>query len=269
MKNRKDKRNRRAKFYMFVIFMFFMVIITGCAKKDNSLQAIKDGGKITVVTNALFPPFEYYKSDKVEGVDMDIAKEVAKDLGVKLEILDMDFDGVIAAIASGKGDFVAAGLSYDKEREKAISFSDEYIDVPQSLIVLKDGDLDDNIEILKGKKVGTQIGTTVDQNIRNEIKDGFLKDKGTKLIAKKDYLGLVTDLRNNRLDVIALDGLIARQLVNKNKDLKYFDINNESYSLAVKKGNEDLLKEINKTINKLRKNGKINEFYKNHYEYIN
>lgn len=259
-------KNIKTKFY---IFMVLMIIITGCAKKDNSLQSIKDRGKITVVTNALFPPFEYYKADKVEGVDMDIAKEVAKDLGVKLEILDMDFDGVVAAIASGKGDFVAAGLSYDKERERAISFSDKYIDVPQSLIVLKDSELDDKIEILKGRKVGTQIGTTVDQNIRDMMKNGFLKNNGTKLVAKKDYLGLVTDLHNKRLDIIALDGLIARQIVNKNQDLRYFDINNESYSLAVKRGNEDLLKEINKTIDKLIKNNKIDEFYKKHYEYIN
>lgn len=249
------------------ILLILICFFSGCSLKKNNIRNLKDiveRKKITVVTNAVFPPFEYYKFNRVEGIDIDISREIAKDIGVELEILEMNFDGVIAAIASGKGDFVAAGLTYDPNKEKAISFSDNYISVPQSLIVSKNENINNKIDALKNKKIGVQIGTTSDKYIREQMKYGFLKNSNSELIEKKEYLDLVVDLRNNRLDVIALDGFIAREITKKNDDLKYFDRDNERYALAVKKDNSELLKAINKTIERLLKTNKIKEFYKKH-----
>ncbi|MBP0979460.1 MAG: transporter substrate-binding domain-containing protein [Oscillospiraceae bacterium] len=254
-----------------VILILLIVSFSGCKKNNiRDLKDIIERGKITVVTNAVFPPFEYYKFNNIEGIDIDIAREVAKDIGVELEILEMNFDGVIAAIASGKGDFVAAGLTRDPKKEKAISFSDDYILVPQSLILINNkinNKINNEIDALKDKKIGVQIGTTSDKYIRDNIKNGFLKNSLSELVEKKEYLDLVIDLRNNRLDVIALDGFIAREIVKRNKDLIYFDRDSENYALAVKKGNDDLLKKINQTIKRLLDQDKIKEFYKKHYDY--
>ncbi len=248
-----------------IIFLsvVFLLCLTGCSNKVKTVADIKSKGVITVITNAVFPPFEYFKLDEVKGIDVDIAKEVAKDLGVELEILDMNFDGVIAAIASGKGDFAAAGITINEKRKKVIDFSHEYITVPQSLVTMADSKIN-NVSDLKGKNIGTQIGTTSDTYIDNEIKDGFLKGSEAQVVKRKEYLDLVIDLKNGRLDVIALDGLIARKLVEKNSRLKFFDRDSESYVLAVKKGNNELLKEINKTIDRLLKQGKIIDFYNQH-----
>lgn len=248
-----------------VIFLsvIFLLYLTGCSSKTRTVTDIKNKGIVTVVTNAVFPPFEYFKSDEIRGIDIDISKEIAKDLGVKLEVLDMNFDGVIAAIASGKGDFVAAGLTVDEKRKKSIDFSNEYITVPQSLVTILNSEINE-VNDLRGKNIGTQIGTTSDKYIDSEIQNGFLKDSGAKIVKRKEYLDLVIDLKNERLDVIALDGLITRKLVEKNNQLRFFDRDSESYALAVKKGNNELLNEINKTINRLIIQDKIIEFYNKH-----
>lgn len=249
---------------IFFIIIVLLTMFSGCQNKGNSIAKIKKRGVITVITNAVFPPFEYYKGREIQGIDIDIANEIAKDLGVKLEILDMNFDGLVVSIASGKGDFVAAGLTIDENKTKAITFSNEYIKVPQSLIVKKENLKINNVFDIKNKKIGVQIGTTSDKYVKDELDNGFLKDSDTKVIAKKEYLDLVTDLRNNRLDVIALDGFIAEQLIRRNNDLRFFDRDNESYALAVKKGNDELLNEINSTIKRLINSNKIREFYFNH-----
>ena len=75
----------------------------------SALEEIKSNGKIVMLTNATFPPFEYVKNGEVTGVDVDVANAIAADLGVELEILDMNFDLLIDAVKAGKGDFVAAG----------------------------------------------------------------------------------------------------------------------------------------------------------------
>ena len=272
---------------IFCCCLISFVLLSGCFKQNkesaqkttfentNIVDKIKQKGVVTVVTNAVFPPFEYFNYNNIEGIDIDISQEIAKDLGVKLEILEMNFDGVIAAISSGKGDFIAAGLTKDPKREKAISFSDEYITVPQSLIVLNKGEKDEQVfenlstdevhRLLLGKRIGVQIGTTSSKYVKEQIENGFLKNSCSDVIEKKEYLDLVTDLRNNRIDVIALDGLIARQLAKKNKDLICFDRETEKYVLAVKKGNEELLKYINQTINRLIDENKIQDFYNKHY----
>jgi polar amino acid transport system substrate-binding protein len=86
----------------------------GCASKPaekTGLDALKEKGKVIMLTNAGFPPFEYLGNDnKPAGVDVDVAAEIAKDLGVTMEVVDMDFDGLINALVSGKGDFIAAGM---------------------------------------------------------------------------------------------------------------------------------------------------------------
>ena len=129
-----------------------------------------------MATNAEFPPFEYLENDKVVGVDADIAAEIAKDLGVELEIVDGKFDAVIPSVQSGKVSFGAAGMTVTEEREKEVDFSVKYITSTQYIIVPKDSDVK-TIEDLAGKKIGVQLGTTGDFIISDEI-DGYKDDDG-------------------------------------------------------------------------------------------
>ena len=92
-----------------------------------NVDRIKEAGKIVMLTNAAFPPYEYLGDDNEPvGVDIEIGQAIADELGVELEVVDMDFDGIIGAIQAGKGDFAAAGMTINEERLQNVDFSIEY-----------------------------------------------------------------------------------------------------------------------------------------------
>ena len=92
-------------------------------------------GKLTMATNAQFEPYEYYDGDNVVGIDADIAKAICDKLGYDLEIEDMEFDAIIAAVSSGKADFGAAGMTVTEDRHKNIDFTDTYATASQVIVV--------------------------------------------------------------------------------------------------------------------------------------
>ena len=256
--------------------------LSGCsnAVSKQSVDAIKKAGKITMATNAEFPPFEYLENDKVVGVDADIAAEIAKDLGVELEIVDGKFDAVIPSVQSGKASFGAAGMTVTEDRAKKVDFSVKYITSTQSIIVPKDSDVK-TIEDLAGKRIGVQLGTTGDFIITDEVegykdKDGnpvkgVLQDTGATITRANNAIDATQDMVNGKLDAVVIDKLpaeniVATQATTKTFELVYSDGSNteEQYAIAVAKGNETLLEAINKTLQRLMDEGKIDEFVVNH-----
>ena len=256
--------------------------LSGCsnAVSKQSVDAIKKAGKITMATNAEFPPFEYLENDKVVGVDADIAAEIAKDLGVELEIVDGKFDAVIPSVQSGKASFGAAGMTVTEDRAKKVDFSVKYITSTQYIIVPKDSDVK-TIEDLAGKKIGVQLGTTGDFIISDEVdgyKDddgnpvkGVLQDTGATITRANNAIDATQDMVNGKLDAVVIDKLpaeniAATQATTKTFELVYSDGSNteEQYAIAVAKGNETLLEAINKTLQRLMDEGKIDEFVVNH-----
>lgn len=92
-------------------------------------------GKLVMATNAQFPPYEYYESDKIVGIDADIAQAICDVLGMELKIEDMEFDAIISAVQSGKADFGAAGMTINEDRLKSVDFTDTYVTAKQVIIV--------------------------------------------------------------------------------------------------------------------------------------
>ena len=90
-----------------------------------------------MATNAAFPPYEYYESDQVVGLDVDIAKAICDKLGKELEVVDMDFDAIITAVQSGKADFAAAGMTVTEDRLQNVNFTDSYATGIQVIVVKK------------------------------------------------------------------------------------------------------------------------------------
>ena len=261
--------------------MLCVAAFTACGSSNKqSLDSIKKAGKITMYTNAAFPPFEYRNGSEVAGVDVDIANEIAKDIGVKLEIQDVEFTSALAAVSTGKGSFAAAGISVTPERQKEMDFSDSYVTSVQYIIVPKDAEIK-NFEDLAGKKMGTQTGTTGDFIVIDEV-DGYKDDSGNKVkgvlqdtgASYKGYssaMNAVQDMQAGRLDAVIIDKMPAQSIVANNADLKCLELvyadggkTEEQYAIAVQKGNKELLDQINKTIDRLVKEGKIDEFVVNH-----
>lgn len=242
-----------------------MISMAACGGKEEGAKS----EKLIVGTEAGFAPYEYMKGNEVVGIDMDIAKAIADEMGKELEIKNMDFDGALAAVQSGKVDFVAAGVSISPEREEAMDFSNEYVNSTEVIVVNKENpavtpageelagsDLD-------GKVVGVQQGNIADIWVSN--KDNC-NPKEVKRYTK--FAQAAEDLKNGKIDCIVMDQYPAEELVAANDTLTTLDgtLFEDKYAIAVKKGNKELLDEINKVIDKLVEEGKIEEFTANHVQ---
>ena len=244
--------------------------------QSQSLDAIKEAGEIVMFTNAEFPPFEYRDdNNEIAGVDVDIANEIANDIGVELVIEDVNFDSIVTSVQSGKAAFGAAGMTITDERKENVDFSIEYVTSKQ-YVILPEGTTISTIEDLDGMNIGVQTGTTGDFIIGDAING---TDDAEPLIPNATSNGYTSailaaqDLLSGRLDAVVIDRLPAENIATVNADaglttteLLYADGSDttEEYAICVQKGNTELLEAINATLQRLIDEGKINEFLVNH-----
>ncbi|MEG1859015.1 MAG: basic amino acid ABC transporter substrate-binding protein [Christensenellaceae bacterium] len=225
----------------------------------DTLSKIKKAGKLVMMTNASFAPYEYLGSDnKPAGVDIDMAQAIADAIGVKLEVIDMDFDALIPSLIAGKGDIVGAGLTITPERQESVDFSMPYADATQLIIVKADNTAIKSADDLTGKTIGVQLGTTGDIYV-SDVEGATVKQYKTGLEA-------AMDLKNGKLDAVVLDQLPAQNIVTVNKDLMLINtpFTEEQYAMAVKKGDVAFLEVINGAIEKLAADGTVDKWTEEH-----
>jgi arginine/lysine/histidine transporter system substrate-binding protein len=247
--------------------------LAGCAKKEANTPAaatkaetkvdqIKKAGKIVLGTSPDYPPYEFIKEvegkSTVVGFDVEIAKEIAKDLGVKLEIKEMDFKGLLGALQAGNIDFVLAGMTPDEERKQSVDFSNIYYKAVQKIVVrTEDKDILKSINDLKGKSVGVQKGA-----IQEEIAAKQLPNSEAKALGK--ITDITLSLQTKKVDAAIIEGPVATAYTTANKDLTVSTIElateDAGSAVAVKKGNQALVDEINKTLDRLQKDKTIDKF---------
>ena len=232
-----------------ILITLTLLMLTGCKKNGNEL---------VLVTEAGFAPYEYYENGEIVGVDIEIAKEIAKELGKELVIKDIAFDSIVNELKSGKADFAAAGMSITPERLKEVDFSIEYTTSRQVVIVNKNSKINSVYDIYD-KKVAVQLGSVADLFFSEDYPD-------TELIRQKKYLTMAEDLKANKLDLIVMDALPAEKIVESNPELKILDgyVFEDSYGIAVRKGNTELLNQINNVLERLMNENKIEEYIIKH-----
>lgn len=212
------------------------------------------GGVLVMATNAEFPPYEYHEGDAVVGIDADIAKAIADELGMELEIEDIAFDSIIPEITSGKADMGLAGMTVTEDRKMNVDFSDTYAKASQKIIVTEDSEIatpDD----LKGVVVGVQLGTTGDIYVSDLEADGTTVERYNK------GFEAVQALSQGKIDAVVIDGEPAKTFVSQTEGLKILEesFTDEEYAIAVKKGNTELLEKINGALKTLKENGTLDE----------
>lgn len=230
------------------VLLMLILLLCGCQKKEDT---------IVMVTEAGFAPYEYYENGEIIGVDVDIAKEIAKYLGKKLIIKDIDFDSIINELNSGKADFALSGMSITEERKEEVDFSIEYATSKQVIVALKNSNIK-KVSDLKNKKIAVQLGS---------VADIYASDiEGSTVIQQKKFLSAAQDVKAGKADCLIMDALPANELVKNNKDLTILDIElfTDKYAAAVAKGNDKLLKDINIVLNNLIDSGKIEEYILEH-----
>lgn len=232
---------------ILILIVITIIFITGCGKKDNQL---------VMVTEAGFAPYEYYENGEIVGVDIDIAKEIAKYLGKELVIKDVSFDSIINEVKSGKSDFGAAGISYTEERAKEVDFTIDY-SISKQVIIVKEGI--NKVDNLDNKRIALQLGSVADSYVTKNYKNATV-------IRQKKYLAAIEDLKNDKVDLVIMDELPAKEILKNNPGLVILDqeLFTDKYGMVVRKGNDELLKAINKVLSDLIADGKIEEYVIHH-----
>ncbi len=224
------------------------VAVAGCGgKKFNNP---KKGDELIMATNAYFEPYEYYEGDAVVGIDAEIAQAIADKMGMTLKIEDMEFDSIIAAVNSGKAHIGVAGMTVTEDRLENVDFSDSYTTATQ-VIIVQEGSEIAGADDLEGKKVGVQLGTTGDI-FAADIKDVQLEQYNKGMDA-------VQALANGMIDAVIIDNEPAKQFVAKAEGLTILEEEfvTEEYAIAVAKGNEELLDDINKALDAIIADGTV------------
>ena len=219
--------------------------LASCAKKEPT--------KITIASDATFPPMEMVDANKnIVGFDIDMINAAAKAGGFTAEVRNTAWDGIFAGLENGKYDAVLSSVTITDERKKTMDFSLPYINAGQILTVRADEGNVTTLADLKGKKVGAQIGTTGAFEI-DKVKDA---DKITE--KTYDEIGLAfEDLSNGRIDGVVVDNPTAASYALQNDKYKGklktvgTVFTEEYYGIAVKKGNQKVLDLINAGLKKV------------------
>lgn len=181
-------------------------------------------GCLVVATNAYFPPFEYYNGNKLTGIDIYLANEIAKALGKSLYVEDMDFSAVIPSVQKGNCDIGMAGLTINEDRRRLVDFSMEYYQSSQVLVVRESNcEFDQsfsNLEIeailatkKSSYKIGAQSGTTGYMYVRGDSGFGYKGFARIDVIAFTTAALAIRDLSNGKIDAVILDYQPALEIV--------------------------------------------------------
>lgn len=244
---------------IFVFALVIMLLISGSAAADNSLTKIKEKGKIVVGLDDSFPPMGFRDTNgDIIGFDIDLAKEVAKKMGVDVEFKAVDWDGVVLSLKNGMIDLIWNGLTITPEREKSIDFSRPYLENSQSIIVQADSDIETKAD-LADKIVGIQLGSSAVSAVESqpEILDTF-----KELRQYSNNTEALMDLQTGRTDAVVLDVIVGRYYISKRpgqfKVLKE-DFGGEKYGVGVRDGDDAFRKALNKALNEIIEDGSAAE----------
>lgn len=241
------------------------------AKADSNkdlLASIKEKGKITIGMSVDYAPYEFFVMEdgkkKMVGMDVDMMNEIAKDLGVEVEVKEMEFSTICDAVRTGIVDLGVSGLSPEPDRLEIVDFSDIYFNAEQGILINKNSTSTiKGLSDLEGKKIGAQNGS-----IQATIAQG-VKNADVKLLPEVPTL--IQDLIVGNLDAVIVELPVAdiQSSINDTlavADEKIPDNAGGGSAIAVSKGQEALLAEVNKSIKRLLDEGNLDEFYKNAVE---
>ncbi|KGI03423.1 transporter substrate-binding domain-containing protein [Oenococcus oeni] len=231
-------------------------------KQDVLYSKIKAQGKLIVGTSADFPPYEFLISKDGKqtpvGADMSLAKKIAKNLGVKLQIKNMSFDSLLVAQKAGKVDILIAGMGSTPERKKEVDFSVPYYTAKETLVIRSnEAKKIKSYKNLAGLKVGVQTAARQKDLVKKSLAKLGKKAQYSQMQATND---LVLALKTNKIDAIALSGGVGQAYANSVSGLKYVYADypkgvqdEEGMSVVIPKNQKTLKTKINSTIKKLNK----------------
>ena len=241
-----------------------IILLSGCTTTqtgneitDGSLAKVLTRGELLVGVDAPYGLMEFINEEgEIDGLDIDIVKEIAEGMGVELKVTDYDWEEMFEAVKSGEVDVAIASITITTERQEDMLFSDPYFNAGQILVIRTNDDSIKILEDLAGKKVGAQKETTsLEEAEKYALEavpyDGYGEDSG-------DILG---DLKDGTIDAIIIDYVASKDLVKDEPEIKILGepFTQEFYGIPTKLGNNALIEEINNILRDMKREGKLKE----------
>lgn len=255
------KKGLLKKIFAISIVGVMSLSMMACGSKTNK-SIDGNNNELVVGLSADYAPYEFHAmidgKDTVVGFDVKLAEEIAKDMGKTLKIKEMKFDSLLGALSAGQIDMIISGMNPDPERAKKVDFSDIYYTAQHAVLVKKDdANKYQKAEDLKDAKIGAQMGST-----QADIAKDVIKAKNPTFLSNVN--NLILELKSGKIDALVTEKPVGQMAVKTNNELALSNITFEDASggnaVAVKKGEKELVEKVNKTIKKLKDNGKLDEF---------
>lgn len=258
---------------ILLVFIMGLTLLVGCGKEsaasnskgtagtetksDNSLETVKQAGKLVVGLDDAYPPMEFRdEKNNLVGFDIDLANEIGKKLGVKVEFMTTEWNGILLALQSKKFDMIISGLSITEERKKSIAFSEPYVMGGQVIAVKAGNDSIKTLADLKGKKVGCQMGSTGQKAAETNLKDIKELRKYGKITEAFSELSI------GRVDAVIMDAQVGGYYIAKKPGefvvLKEM-VSEEPMGVGFKKEDKQLQNAIQKAIDELKADGTLSK----------
>ena len=200
------------------------------------------------------------------GFDAELAQKIADKIGVELEIQDTSFESLVTQVQSGRADFVAAGMSYNPERENVVNFSDIYYETTTSFVINNENV--DNFKVqedFNSAKIGVQKGTIQEELAKDTFPDA-------EIVSMNKNGDLVEALKTGRIDGVMMDTIVVSEFVAQNEDIIQpvegleIKLGDDGFAMITNKANEDLLAVINEVLNETIESGEMDETIQKYIE---
>ena len=254
------QENLKMKKLLSIALIAVLAFSLVACSSDKTEDTNTDKKVLTVATSADFPPYEFVDDDgNFAGIDVEIAGLIADKMGYELEIVNMDFNSIIPAVATGKYDLGMSGFSITEDRKESVLFSDCYVTAQQVVIVTEDSDIE-SVDDLYAEGatyvVGTQLSTTGDIYFSDDIANELTTCSIMEYVKATD---LVQALKTGKIDCIIIDNAPAQEFVAKNEGLKILETEylTEEYAVCTKLGNDEMISQVNAALSDLLSEGSI------------
>lgn len=253
-----------------LLIVAITLVLSACGPKEpaNHLEAIKQEGKLVAGTSADYPPFESIdENGNMVGFDIDLINEIGKRIDVEVEIQDMPFDSLIAAVQEGKIDLSIAAFNYTEERDKTVDFTDAYYYAEDGFLVAEDFAAEITApEDAAQYRVGVQTGATADGWATENLLDtGLMSEENLFRYERMDQAAL--DVKAGRIDILITDYIPAQALAGELGGLKvvyHAEVSTGPVNIIVPEGDVELTNALNEIIADLLEEGFIDELAERH-----
>ncbi|MFZ9668403.1 MAG: ABC transporter substrate-binding protein [Solirubrobacterales bacterium] len=259
------KSSRIAAIVAFIALFAGATTLTACSSDSSSGGSVDSeliqSGTLTVGSDIPFPPFEFGRAPDYKGFDIDIVREIAKDMDLKLNVQDTGFDTIFTDVAQGKFDMVASAATITPERQQTVNFSDPYYEAEQALLVPPDSDIS-TVEDLSGKIVGAQDGTTGEAYANDET-------DASEVRGFPNGPAAIDAVKAGQVDATIIDQPVAQDALDKGQtgfDIATLIPTGELYGFAFAKKNTALLDKVNEIIQKMKEDGRLAAVYQKYFK---